>query len=327
MQGFRPLFPLAPVALLAVLACGCDERLAAPEVVPASGTPALVVKAVPKLDALVPAFVGRMDKTLIRECSGLAAARKYPGVFWTFSDSGDTARLFAIRADGSVVKPDGVANYAGVKVSGAENHDWEAACVDESGRLLLGDIGNNTSSRKKLCLYVLPREPDPRREQVTLQARRVPFHYCDQTEIPDPRKNHDGEAMFSWRGDVYVLTKHWTDHRTELHRIDMAATEDGSRPTALVARLDVGGMVTDAALSPSGRRLAILTYTGLWVFDLTVVPGAHPLSGAAFFRPLVFPLTSWQVEAVAFSDESTLLIGNEEGDLFRVDFAELSPVH
>lgn len=326
MQGFRPvpLRCLLGAALLAAVLTGCDDPTSATPPPARSGTVPTVAQEVPKLDALTPMCIGKLDTRLIRECSGFAASRRRPGVFWTFSDSGDIARIIAIREDGTTVKPSSASNYAGIKVTGAENHDWEAAAIDGSGRLILGDFGNNSSGRKKLCLYVVD-EPDPAGDLATAKARRVPFHYCDQPVIPDPKKNHDAEAMIAWRGGVYVLTKHWSDLESDLHRIDMTATEAESKPTTHIARFRSGGMVTDAAVSPSGKRVAVLMYTGLWVFE----PGEsapHPLSGRVFYRPLTFALTSWQAEAIAFADESTLLIGNEEGDLYRVGFEELSPI-
>ena len=38
----------------------------------------------------------------LEEMSGIVPSRRYPGIFWVHNDSGDEARLFAIRADGSV---------------------------------------------------------------------------------------------------------------------------------------------------------------------------------------------------------------------------------
>lgn len=280
------------------------------------------------IDALRPTSAGRLDKSLVPECSGFAASRRFPGLYWTLNDSGDSARIVAVNALGETVRPAPAAGrYAGVRVEGAKNVDWEALVVDREGRLIIADIGNNLSRRRDLCLYVVSAEPDPRRETVTARARRVPFRYVDQDKFPDPKKNHDAEAVFCHGGAFYVLTKHWTDTETALHRVDLSAPENEPRPTTLVATFDARGMVTDAAVSPDGRRLAILTYTGLWVFALPEAPGAHPLSGRALFRPLAMPLSSWQIEAVTFTDNDNLLLACEEGDLFSVRLSDLAPAH
>lgn len=329
MQGFRPRVVRFAVAALLVMCGGCDA--AAPvrtvRIMTGSG-PADIPYVTPrplKTDPLAPEYAGRIDRSLVPECSGFAASRKFPGVFWTLSDSGDSNRLVAIRADGSTVTSPGGA-YAGVRIPGAENRDWEALCPDGRGGLIIGDFGNNNSSRKNLRLFLVPAEPDPTRVRESAAARTVRFHYPDQTGFPDPRRNHDAEALFVRGGAAYVFTKHWTDHDSDLYRIDLSGDGSVSKPAAPVARLDAGGMVTDAAVSPSGRRLAVLTYSGLWVFALPDDPAAHPLSGRAFHRPLAMPPEAWQIEAVAFEDEDTMLIGCEAGELFRVRFEELSPV-
>ncbi len=271
--------------------------------------------------------MGKLDKNLVPECSGLAASKRFPGVFWTLSDSGDAPRIVAVNAYGDTVRPaEDNGGYTGIHVSGAKNVDWEALVVDPSGGLIIGDFGNNLSRRQDLCLYVVPSEPDPRKDVSTVKARRVPFRFVDQAEFPDPKKNHDVEAMFCHDGGVYVFTKHWTDTDSELHRVDMTANETTPRPTTLIATFAALGMVTDAAVSPDGRRLAVLTYTGLWVFALPPRGSmANPISGKALFRPLGMLLRSWQIEAVSFADDDTLLVGCEEGDLYKVQVSDLGP--
>ncbi len=318
------------MAVSAFVTTGCDDG---PGRVPASGAKVfgasieapLVAPVMPKLDSLRPPCVGRLDTTLIRECSGFAVSTKYPGVLWTLSDSGDSARIFAVNASGDTVPNVAGAKFAGIRVPGVRNVDWESLALDSAGRLLIGDFGNNLSARRDLCIYVLDAEPDPARVVGSVKPRRIPFRYCDQDKLPDPKKNHDGEAMFCHRGGVYVFTKHWSDTASTLHRVDMTAGEKEPKPTTLVARFESHGMVTDASVSPDGRRLAVLTYTGVWVFALPVNDTDHPLSGRVLYRPLVFPLTSWQVEAIAFTDDETLLIGNEEGELYRVRLSDMAP--
>ncbi|RYG42513.1 hypothetical protein EON79_18735, partial [bacterium] len=49
--------------------------------------------------------IARIALPVIDEGSGIVASRRYPGVFWTHNDSGDAARFFAIKADGTAVMP------------------------------------------------------------------------------------------------------------------------------------------------------------------------------------------------------------------------------
>jgi hypothetical protein len=81
-------------------------------------------------------------------------------------------------------------------------------------------------------------------------------------------------------------------------------------------------MVTDACLSPDQKRLAILTYRNVWVFDV-------PAAGEDFFRapalhaPIAPPMLSFQVEGCAWLDAGHLLVGSEQGDLFRIALTDL----
>ena len=47
--------------------------------------------------------VGEFTSPKITECSGLAVSRKNPGVLWVHNDSGDSARLFAVKEDGTLL--------------------------------------------------------------------------------------------------------------------------------------------------------------------------------------------------------------------------------
>src|SRR5690606_10690255 len=93
----------------------------------------------------------------VAESSGLAASRSHPGVFWTHNDSGDEAFVFAIDSAGRLL--------GRVRVTGAENHDWEdialAPCGDDAGDCLyIADTGNNLGSREEVAIYRVP-EPAP----------------------------------------------------------------------------------------------------------------------------------------------------------------------
>ncbi len=78
-------------------------------------------------------------------------SRRYPGVFWVHNDSGNPAALFAVRADGRVLRRYQVA---------APNLDWEDLAADDAGHLVVGDIGNN-GERLPLRALLLFDEPDP----------------------------------------------------------------------------------------------------------------------------------------------------------------------
>ena len=283
--------------------------------------PAVQRREPPAGEAIVLRSGGKLDSKLVPECSALWPSPTQPGVFWTLSDSGAKPRITPVRADGSrVVGPGGY--WDGPMLRGATNVDWEAIAGDERGQMVVGDVGNNVSRRKELAFYLF-REPVAGTTEVA-DVRKVAFAWPDQTAFPDPELAHDCEAMFLLRGKLYLLTKHRRDTLTDLWRADLPATGDRATLTKL-ARFDIGGMVTDACLSPDRTRLAVLTYRNVWVFDL-------PATGEDFFRgravqaTLSPPVLSFQLEGCAWADPANLLLGSEQGDLFRVPLGELREV-
>jgi hypothetical protein len=282
--------------------------------------PPLVVRQTAEMPSVAPLKLASFNKEFVPECSALWASPTQPGLFWTLSDSGAKPRLSALRSDGSFAAgPAGP--WRSVELKGAANVDWEAITGDSSGRMIVCDVGNNVSLRKELALYVFA-EPKVG-TSVVADFRKIAFAWPDQKSFPDPELAHDCEAAFMVAGRLYLLTKHRRDTLTDLWRVDLPApgAPDKAVPVK-VGRLDAKGMVTDAAVSPDGHRLAILTYTFLWVFDL-------PASGEAFFSgyarsaPLSLPALSWQVEGCSWLDDQTILLGSEQGDLFRLPVSAL----
>lgn len=256
---------------------------------------------------------GTFSARALRESSGLVKSRRYPDVFWTHNDSGDSARVFAVRADGAPVA--GGEDDRGIPVLGATNVDWEDIAADDAGNLIVADTGNNDNTRRDLALYVIP-EPDPRAATTARAVQRIPVAYPDQKGFPPPDRNFDAEALFWARGKLYLLTKHRSDTLTTLYRLD---TADPVRPNVLtrLGSFDVGGMATAADATPDGRRLAVLTYTGLWLFEAKG-------EGDDYFGGKVrrLPFFAWQCEAVCF-DGDRLLVGNEQRELYEVRVADV----
>jgi len=262
--------------------------------------------------------VGKLNLKLVPECSALWGSPSQPGVFWTLADSGAKSAITPIRADGSLV-PVAKGFWGAVVLKGATNVDWEAITGDADGNMVVGDVGNNVSRRKELAFYLF-KEPKPGVTEVA-EVRKVTFAWPDQTAFPDPELAHDCEAMFLLRGKLYLLTKHRRDTLTDLWRADILPLGDRATLTKL-ARFDVGGMVTDACVSPDQKRLAILTYRNVWVFDIPVV-GEDIFRAPALHAPISPPLLSFQVEGCSWVGNTHLLLGSEQGDLFRIALADL----
>jgi hypothetical protein len=227
-------------------------------------------------------------------------------VFWVHNDSGDEPRIFAIDARGALL--------CEVQVEGARNVDWEDITTDDSGHLYLGDFGNNRNRRQDLVVYVVD-EPDPAvavdgKMRVPV-SRRLPFRYAEQQLFPDSTQlNFDCEAMYWRAGSLFLLTKHRSDLRTALYRLDPS----DSRHQVLhrLGSVEVQSPVTAADVSPDGSLLAVLSYQYILLFDLASTL-EHDLAGA-MRRVLI---EGRQCEALCF-DGDRILFTNEQREVYCV---------
>ena len=267
----------------------------------------------------------------MEELSGLAVSRTYPGIVWGHGDSGQPPVLWALDLErGELAFPpylakkfDDGASWPGLTLEGASNIDWEDLTT-LTGWLYLGEFGNNGNARRDLGLWALP-EPNPRATERQRPAFFLPFHYPEQQRFPAEAWVFDAEALFAdpERNALYLITKHRKagDVRrfipgAKLYRIPLDGAGRASTALTLVDQHEEMTAVTAAELSPSGAWLAVLTYRTLWLFPRPPA-GEQWLSGPAYSRPLPF-LETRQAEALSWRDDTTLLLGNEEGRLWTV---------
>ncbi|MFO0915015.1 MAG: hypothetical protein U0795_18795 [Pirellulales bacterium] len=250
------------------------------------------------------------------EPSGLVKSRLWKDLFWAHNDSGDLPRVFAVRRDGTIYPSERYGAAHGVHIPDAVNVDWEDIATDDQGNLVIADFGNSEQNdRRDLCLYFIF-EPHPSVGQTSVQ-RKVFFAYPDQEQIPSPISNFDAEALFFADGKFYILTKHRADTGTTLYRLDNLEPYK----TNLLTRIDsfdTQGEVTGADASADGLRLAVLTYTGVWLFDARE-PGRW-FDGEIRW----LPLEDGDQEAITI-DGDNLIISAGEGDgyLFEIPIASL----
>lgn len=205
------------------------------------------------------------------ENSAAAMSRTQPGVLFTINDSGNEPVLYAIDTTGAL--------RGAWRVDGARNVDWEAASIGPCATaeapecVYVGDTGDNDAARSTVTIYrVAEPQAQPRRTATTVDAERLDFKYPDGP--------HDVEAMYiAPNGDTFLITKRPSADAAGhlrpalMFRLAASAWHSGTRITA--ERVDsleiVPGsaplrVVTDAALSPNGRHLAVRTYMQVYVF-------------------------------------------------------------
>ncbi len=216
----------------------------------------------------------------IPESSGLAESRRHPGVIYTFNDSGNLPRIYALGTDCHV--------KAVLTIAGAQNRDWEAMAIGPGG-LYIGDIGDNLNGAwPYVTVYRVPEPSELRSRTLRATAYRVKY-------AAGPR---NAEAMM-------------IDPRTG--RLYIASKEFGGSLYEGPKRLRTGGFnimkrvggaplyATDAAYAPDGRTFVIRSYWGATIYT---APGKT-------LTDVDLP-TQKQGEGITYTaDGRSLLVGSE----------------
>ena len=193
------------------------------------------------------------------EASGIAASAAHPGVFFTHNDSGDTARFFAIDLAGTLLATFNMRNAQ----PAIDIEDIDLGPCEGGRCVFVGDIGDNKESRAGYVVYRV-REPAVTAgkvqgaSDVTVDA--LPFTY------PDGSHNAETLLVHPLTGAVYVLTKE-SAHASRLYRFP-ALTPGISVVLTKVGEFNppdpFDHLITAGQLHPSGTRLLLRTYNGVY---------------------------------------------------------------
>jgi hypothetical protein len=238
--------PAVVLATLAVLGCGGGGPTTLPETLPAEAA-----RAGPALCAPLGSRVtGRVRTPAATELSGLVLSRTRPGVLWALNDSGDSARLLALRRDGTSVGE--------VAVTGAQAYDWEDI-ASARGTLYVGDIGDNAAERESVTVY---RVAEPRLDgapTATAPAEALVLRYPDGA--------HDAEAlMVTERGVPIVVTKSFGGRSGVYAARGVAPGKVTTMKRAGGLVLGPGEAVTAGDISADGRTIVLRTYGRAFVW-------------------------------------------------------------
>lgn len=222
----------------------------------------------------------------------------------TNNDSGGLPELYEIDSvSGNVTRT--------ITIVNSSNVDWEALCYD-SLYIYIGDFGNNTGSRTDLKIYRIPQIDFFNSPDDAVYAETTSFHYADQTDFSFPRfrTNFDAEAFIALGDSLYIFTKNWGDHRTNIYPVPKLP---GDYTLIKTDSIDVQGLVTGAAYIPQNGTIMLSCYTltspfayyisdfpnntfsegALQRIDLHMPPGfSHQIEGVAAINPGLYYLTS-----------------------------------
>jgi len=210
--------------------------------------------------------VGSISTSQINECSGLAASRKNPGLFWSNNDSGDRQRLYGFNEAGQ--------HKARLWLNGASANDWEDLAIGpgpetEETYLYVGDFGDNYKKRGTIQIYraVEPLVPagQDRNSDIYVEAMQFDVSYPDGA--------HDCEAMFVDQGEaalsqgtsgrVYIITK--SNGNGYLYWVDLPP-QPASLTFTKAGRVPAPGLITGADINPAGSIVVLRTYGEMFMW-------------------------------------------------------------
>jgi hypothetical protein len=235
---------------------------------------------------------GRLSTPAATELSGLALSHMQPQVLWTHNDSGEPARILAVRRDGTLL--------AAVTVSGAQNEDWEDIAV-AGDTIYIADIGDNLARRPSIAVYRVaePRIP----ATTTAPATRLSLRY--------PGGPRDAEALLvDPAGQELVIVTKSLSGKAEIYAAGIGASK--LRRGGAIA-LGAGEAVTAASLSGDGATIVLRTYDRAYAWrrdrseSIATALKRHPCTAR------VNLLREGQGEAIALSPDGRTFYTVPEG--------------
>jgi hypothetical protein len=254
--------------------------------------------------------VGTIAASELAEASGLVASRAHPGVLWLHNDSGDSARLFALKQDGTLL--------GAVTIDGAKATDWEDIALgngpeQDKSYLYIADTGDNDKKRDKVQIY--------RVEEPALDADGKPLsdhataHRLDVTY--DDGKAHDAETLLSdpTSSNLYIVAKAGLFEfgaQVPVFRIAAAELSNASATAVKVAQVPLGP-ATSGDVLPDGSGVAIRNYTGVRYWSRAA---GEALEDALKKPPCSMPVSEGfaaQGEALGFTPDGKAYLTTTEG--------------
>ncbi len=244
-----------------------------------------------------------------------------PGIIFGLNDSGHYPEIFAFDSTGKA--------RGAWQVQHATDRDWEAAALgpchpsDASPSCLyIGDVGDNDARKNHVSVYRVKEPEVPE----TIPGSTLTIPVLDRLDFRYADEPHDVEAMYvAPDGALFLITKRrLLDANRQprpalMYRLPVSAWDSSGMVTAnLVDSLPIvpgsapGRQVSDAALSVDGKRLAVRTYSEVFVFAVDSATG-RPVANRAPTSCVIVGLDEKQGEGVGWWWDSRRLVLTSEG--------------
>ncbi len=220
---------------------------------------------------------------------------------YAINDSGNENILFCLNVKGEVLQK--------IKIPETKNIDWEDLAYDKEDNIYIGDFGNNSNSRKDLCIYKISGILSN-----SISVSKIEFAYEDQKEFPPKKKelNFDVEAFIYLENSLYLFTKNRIKKAKGITKIYKIPTTSGQHIAKLIGEYKIcknnsDCFITGAAINKKNDKIVLLTHDK--VFLLRDFKGDNLWNGN--IQKIKLHHNS-QKEGICFKNDSTLFIIDEK---------------
>jgi hypothetical protein len=231
---------------------------------------------------------------------------RFEGVLWIHGDSGTKNRVYPINFEGELLP---TKDSKGLELKGIKNKDWEDISIDDNGNLIIADVGNNCSCRKDQTIIVLNNPLAITQHSDDFTVYKISYEKPDGFLYRFLNYSMDVEAVFYKEGTLYALTKRYNGNSTKLFKLDSLQKEIDNE-FKLIQSVDFDDEVT--AADYAFGKLAVLTYKSLWIFK---DDNTEDMFDGDVNR---YTFDADQVESVAFLNSDTVIIAEENGELYMI---------
>lgn len=191
----------------------------------------------------------------LKESSALI---KYQESFLSVNDSDNEPIIFVFNQKGEITHKCFIKN--------AINYDWEAIAYDGKEYLYIGDIGNNTNTRKNLTIYKVKMNAVLKKDTIN-NPSKILFSYPEQKVFPPDTTQlyYDAEAFIVKNDSLFIFTKNRTRPYDGISKIYSLPINSGQYKAHLKGEIHLTptnwleNSITDASLFED--KLYLLTYS------------------------------------------------------------------
>ncbi|HDS16889.1 MAG TPA: glycosyltransferase family 39 protein [Proteobacteria bacterium] len=220
---------------------------------------------------------------------------------WTFNDSGGRPELYRVDPGNGRIRQT-------LKITDAQNHDWEDISADED-YIYISDLGNNHNNRHDLKIYRIAKADIPLSGNGQLLAQPISISYeIRHLDLINRRlKNHNSEALACVGKELVLFSKN--QGFTSIYRIPKSP---GFHRAVNPFHLKLDGVISGADYNPDNGTLALIGRTDTPFICL--LPHFNPDSPPdPCPRIITLPdLKGAQAEGITWQDDRTLLISTEK---------------